>query len=160
MLALVVLLSLATTAVQARVTMTPAAWTSTPVEVIDPGKDWVDDEGVFHVRDRIVILRLEGDLVGTAEAVQNLNIDLATGDGNGWAITTVTAMWVTAPEGERRGTFEGRPSVTIRGGVMVSGTGMLHGSDGFEGLKAKISNVSQSVPGGPFTVEAIILNLP
>jgi len=48
----------------------------------EPGESWIDDDGVVHVRNRLVTVRLRGDIDGWLLIVENLNRDPSTGDGD------------------------------------------------------------------------------
>lgn len=47
-------------------TYTPISFTSTTVEEIDPGEEWVDEAGIFHLRGNVFIDEVSGDITGTA----------------------------------------------------------------------------------------------
>ena len=50
--------------------------------VTEPGKFWIDDDGVRHRRNQLVRARIEGDIDGHFFAVENTNWDPSTGDGD------------------------------------------------------------------------------
>lgn len=57
----------------------------------DPGRQWVDDAFVLHVRGSLWLYEHVGDsyCAGDAQVVVNLNLDLMTGVGNLWGIIHV-----------------------------------------------------------------------
>ena len=94
-----------------------------------PEKAWTDDEGILHIRGRLVVHAVTGDVVGTTYSVQNLNIDPATGSGDGYGNASQHFTW-----NGLTGTFEGRWSATFSAGNVVV-TGVGQGTGGFEGMK-------------------------
>ncbi len=50
--------------------------------VTDPGKIWVDDDGVWHRRNQWARVRYEGDIEGRMVAILSSNTDPSTGDGD------------------------------------------------------------------------------
>lgn len=73
-------------------TRAPASITSTVVEVIDPGEEWMDEAGVFHVRNLTQSEEVSGDISGTA--IVTVNIDfLAPGQCDEQACPAYTEVW-------------------------------------------------------------------
>jgi len=103
--------------------------------LVDPGKQWVSEEGIFHTKDSYWRGTEEvsvPDTLGTAvfeEWYDSLSLDLATGEG------TLTVKWKLTFPG---GTIEGSARGTISQGYLVSGTFVgTHGTGDFEGVKKK-----------------------
>ena len=104
-------------------------------ELMDPGKQWVSEEGILHIKDSYwkgteeVIVP---DTLGTAifeEWYDSLSLDLATGKG------TLTVKWKLTFPG---GTIEGSARGKISQGYLVSGTFVgTHGTGDFEGVKKR-----------------------
>ncbi len=119
--------------VWAKATKTPVEG-SASLEVLDLGKLWVDEEGVLHIRGMLLSIETHGALSGTGTVVGNLNIDLATGNGDQSFYVTETMTWET-PWGETlTGTFEGRTSGTYAS-WLEEGRAVYHGSGDFAGMK-------------------------
>jgi hypothetical protein len=99
------------------------------LELKDPGKRWVSEEGIFQIRNSYWNGTVEGTLgtEGTYEAWVSLSINLATGDGTlreKWLIT-ITSQGTLA--GTSRGEF-----------TMPQFSGTFEGTCGtgdFEGVK-------------------------
>lgn len=86
LVAAILALALAGPAVQARTTFIPFSCAEHFADNPEPGRVWVDDDFVLHVRGSQWIYEHEGDryCAGEAHVVVNLNVDLATGEGNLW----------------------------------------------------------------------------
>jgi len=103
--------------------------------LVDPGKQWVSEEGILHIKNSYWAGTEEvsvPDTLGTAifeEWYDSLSLDLATGEG------TLTVKWkLTFPEG----TIEGSARGIISLGYLVSGTFVgTHGTGDFEGVKKR-----------------------
>jgi hypothetical protein len=102
-------------------------------ELMDPGKQWISEEGILHVKNSYwkgtEEISAPGNL-GTAvfeEWYNSLSLDMATGEG------TLTVKWkLTFPEG----TIEGSARAIITQGYLVSGTFVgTHGTGDFESVK-------------------------
>jgi len=144
--------------VQAKATRTPFTGRETFAPVGDPERAWVDDDGIQHVRGFPILGTFDGDLFSWSnDVVFGFNLDLATGDGNGFGTCDFDVTW-----GEDSGTFEGRFIAKIIGGVggvfTVDFSG--HGSGDFEGMKIMGTGTgSMTGPGtGWLEHEGIILN--
>jgi len=102
-------------------------------ELMDPGKQWVSEEGIFHTKNSYwkgtEEVSVPGNL-GTAvfeEWYNSLSLDMATGEG------TLSVKWKLTFPG---GTIEGSARGTISQGYLVSGTFVgTHGTGDFEGVK-------------------------
>jgi len=101
--------------------------------LVDPGKQWISEEGILHIKnsywkgtEEVIV---PGTL-GTAifeEWYDSLSLDLATGKG------TLTVKWKLTFPG---GTIEGSARGIISQGYLVSGTFVgTHGTNDFEGVK-------------------------
>jgi len=125
---LLVAVLLITGIVWAKATETPVIGTRT-VTPLSPGRQWTDDDGIWHIRGASGVVDYSGDLVGTGTYKVNLNLDMFTGNGdeNGYSVSQLT--W-----GGLSGTFEGSFSVTYTGFVGI-GHGVYHGTGDFAGMK-------------------------
>ena len=92
-------------------------------------KEWIDDDGILHIRGGQADYIFLGELTGTGVGVVNLNIDpiMGIGDESGYSISELT--W-----GELKGTFQGSFSVTYTYGIGI-GHGVYHGTGDFAGMK-------------------------
>ena len=98
-------------------------------ELIDPGKQWVSEEGILHIKGAYW-LGTEVGTLGTGifeEWYQSFSLNLATGEG------TLTVKWLlTFPEG----TIAGSARAKITGGFQISGSFVgTHGTGEFEGVR-------------------------
>jgi hypothetical protein len=103
--------------------------------IVDPGKVWIDEEGIQHIRDAVMeweFLTGEGDLVGSGWGIYNMNIDPLTGEGD-----TQGFHYLDLSFGPLSGTFAGHADCVINGFVMA-GDYIAHGDGGFEGMKLKM----------------------
>jgi len=128
----------------------------TPREEHEPLREWIDDDGIWHVRGEVADYVHVGDLEGTGVGVVNLNleVDPFTGNGDESGYSTSEMTW-----GELSGTFEGRFSVTYTGWVGV-GHGVYHGTGDFAGMKLMEDFTVDLTVGPPYVVnfEGIILD--
>lgn len=84
--ALFVLLALAMPAA-AKTDRIPFSGVDTFIAQTDPGRQWVSDDGILHVRGSVSTYTSTSDSVyyaGEAVIVVNYNLDLATGNGQLW----------------------------------------------------------------------------
>ncbi|MCW4052664.1 MAG: hypothetical protein NWE78_05600 [Candidatus Bathyarchaeota archaeon] len=99
--------------------------------LIDPGKQWVSEDGILHIRDSY----WAGTEVGTLgssilEDWLSFNINLATGKG------TLSGHWLLTFEG--RGTISGSVTGKISMGYLISGIFIgTHATGEFEGVQKK-----------------------
>jgi len=101
----------------------PVAGGQTTAGVLDPGRSWVDDEGILHVRGLILVVSFTGDIEGSAIQGLNYNIDpFGNGDLHG------TAVFVGTVFGDEAA-LEGRFAGDISGGVF-SADSIGHGTIG------------------------------
>ena len=131
-----------------------AAATTTPVSasgtltISDPGKQWVTDDGVAHIRDQVQTGPVSGDLSLSGSIVvtgrSDVTVATQTGTGSGkFTITTTGGTW--------EGSFEG----TFDGGVF-SGKLVAHGTGDFAGSLLR-ATISQTEPNRSYTLTGTIL---
>ncbi len=147
---LAVTLVLAAPGVRAEATETAFAAEVTFDDPVDPGRIWVDEDGVTHVRGQIVTGSFTGgDISGTVSGVQHVNVD-ATGNGDVFGSFTIEGTWAGLS-----GTFSGRFSGEITGGPSA-GEFVGQGSGGFQGMKI-MGSFADTAP-GVLALDGIILN--
>jgi hypothetical protein len=144
---LLVLSMLVISPVKAKKTVEPYA-SHVEMELIDPGKMWVSEEGILHFKGSY----WKGTEVGTlGEAIfeewyQHLSLNPETGEG------TCSAKWLlTFPEGTIAGSWRGK--ITL--GSVISGTFVgTHGTGEFEGVK-KMGSVEGAMINETYAVAEI-----
>ena len=94
-----------------------------------PLREWIDEDGIWHVRGEVSNYIYEGDLEGTGVGIVNLNLDFSTGDGDESGYSTSVMSWDGLG-----GTFEGSFNTIYTGWVGV-GHGVYHGTGDFAGMK-------------------------
>ena len=122
--ALVAVFLLASTGVKAKVTVTTVTMCGpNPTVNLDLAKQWIDDEGVLHVRSAPYTVDLTGLYPTTVTGLEGYNVDLTTGAVDFFG--TMTAVGGL-------GTFDGRFSGTFPAGPETAFTGQatLHGDAG------------------------------
>lgn len=123
--ALVAVFLFAATGVQAKATVTNYTLCGPqPTVDLTNAKQWIDDEGVLHIRDAPYTWASETGISTTVTGVEGYNVDTATGAGDFFG--TMTAV-------NELGTFEGRLSGTFLPGPETAFVGSLnlHGDAGF-----------------------------
>jgi hypothetical protein len=65
-------------------TRTDIAFTSTLNEIIEPGEEWVDEAGIYHLRGQVEIDDVAGGLTGTATVTINVDANEAEGWFSAW----------------------------------------------------------------------------
>lgn len=127
----------------------PVSFTATGyVPTGAPARQWVDDEGVIHIRSLPLDSPVIGDFTGTESVLFNQNIDPA-GDGDVFGAAIFDVTW----EGQS-GTFEIRFSGDIESGTITAYfTG--RGTGDFKGMK--LMGVAVENADGSFLHEGIIL---
>jgi len=99
--------------------------------LIDPGKQWVSEDGVLHIRDSYWMGTEVGTLGSSVlEDWLSLNVDLATGKGNFYG------HWQLTFEGGS--TFSGTATGKISMGYLINGMFIgTHATGEFEGVQKK-----------------------
>jgi len=94
------------------------------VSTASPGRSWVDDKGIMHIRDMIVNGIITGDINGQIQITQNLNVD-ATFTGNIQAEAEITV-----PSGAvyRMLAYINVKTLVLSGIFLIWGTGSLRGT--------------------------------
>jgi hypothetical protein len=98
---------------QAQRTPVTVVLTFDPSGPITDGKQWVDDDGIWHVREGLQPFTVSGDFTGIFRGLGNLNLDLNTLEGDGFGSFHMEVEW----QG-RSGTWDGRYSGPITAGVL------------------------------------------
>ncbi len=111
-----------------------------PTVDLTVAKQWVDDEGILHVRGATFTVDLTGDLVGAVQGTEGYNVDTATSGGNGFGTMTVAFTGL--------GTFSGRFTQTFFPGPgnALAGRAVLHGEHGL--MTASFAFPSDACGGG------------
>jgi hypothetical protein len=99
--------------------------------LIDPGKQWVSEDGILHIRDSYWMGTEVGTLGSSVlEDWLSFNINLATGEG------TFSGHWLLTFEG--RGTISGSATGKISLGYLIDGMFIgTHATGEFEGVQKK-----------------------
>jgi hypothetical protein len=99
--------------------------------LMDPGKQWVSEDGILHIRDSYWLGTEVGTLgSSTLEDWLSFNIDLTTGEG------TLSGTWLLTFEG--RGTISGSATGKISLGYLINGMFIgTHATGEFEGVQKK-----------------------
>lgn len=118
-----------------RVSHVSATYDFTQGQIVDQGQQWVDAQGVLHIRKQVYENSpITGGFAGVDEHnVFNADIELATGNGRSWGHTRSNVTWV---ERHISGIWLGEYHNQIIAGQMI-GTSSWVGRDGFAGLVAK-----------------------
>jgi len=119
-------------------------------QIVDPGQQWLDDQGVFHIRNQVYENSpITGGFAGVDEHnVFNADIELATGGGKSWGRTRSQVTWVERNiSGIGIGEYENR----IIAGQMQGHSSWV-GRGGFAGLVAK-GEQEETAPG------SLVLNI-
>jgi len=134
LLGLTVMLVLGTASASAQATKTDFVAEEMLAPTGPPGKVWVSDDGVVHIRDLTVVGPVWGDLVGQLTVVANINQDGATGDGTAHGTAVLEVEW-----GDLSGTFEGRSQWEYAGFLVTDGQFVGHGTGDFAGMHMQAS---------------------
>ena len=140
--ALIAILALGTISASARATKTDFASQEVLAPIGPPGKSWVSDDGVVHLRDFPVAGDVWGELTGY----------IYTGDGTGHG----AAFLEVEDFDGMQGTFEGRSQWKYTNGVVSEGQFVGHGTGDFEGMK--FFQTCFGGGGGPENCEGFILD--
>jgi hypothetical protein len=123
-------------------------------EQIDPGEEWMED-GVLHVRGRIIRDRLETDNVRvTGFLTVNYDYDLNVATGGG----TMTSTWSVDPD-EYEGTWGGRSLIEFTN-FILTGDGIGRGYGEFQGIKITVSFNGAPPPYDKIPVSGYIIEKP
>jgi hypothetical protein len=104
------------------------------VQIIEPGREWIDDEHVYHLRGRVVKNMKVADyalLNGTDTVLINLNLNLIDGSGDGFGSS------VFQPD-EVDGTFRGSWTGEFSGGLLT-GRAVMHGTGNLQPMRGEAS---------------------
>lgn len=117
-----------------RVSHVSATYDFSQGQIVDRGREWVDAQGVYHVRKQIYENSpITGGFAGVDEHnVFNMDIS-ATGNGRSWGKTLSNVTWV---ERNISGIWIGEYENRIVAGQMIGKSSWV-GRGGFAGLKAK-----------------------
>lgn len=117
-----------------RVSLVAATYNFTLGQIVDQGQQWVDAQGILHIRKQIYEgSPITGGFAGVdVHNVFNADID-ATGNGKSWGKTRSNVTWV---ERNISGTWIGEYENRIVAGQMIGKSSWV-GRGGFAGLKAK-----------------------
>jgi hypothetical protein len=126
---LTVMLILGTVSASAQATKTDFEAEELLFPIGSPGKIWVSDDGVQHIRDFPVAGPVWGDIDGQLTVVANINWDLATGDGTAYGTAVLDVEW-----NGLTGAFEGRSQWKYAGFLISAGQFVGHGTGDFEGM--------------------------
>jgi hypothetical protein len=118
-----------------RVSHVSATYDFSQGQIVDRGREWVDAQGVYHVRKQIYENSpISGGFVGVDEHnVFNADIDQATGNGRSWGKTRSNVTWM---ERNISGIWLGEYENRIVAGQMIGKSSWV-GRGGFAGLEAK-----------------------
>jgi len=93
---------------------------------IDPGKEWITKDGIYHVKGQVGTGLVTGDISGWLTIVRHATLDLNTGEGSCHGKIVIDVDGV--------GSFEGSEQSTITlWGASISGTFLAHGTGMYEG---------------------------
>ena len=114
---------------------TPTPWRGFEIsgEEIEAGRQWMSEDGILHIRGRIIRDRLETDnvrLTGFLTVQMNYNLNVTTGTG------TMSGQWSLDPD-EHEGTWKGTSVLKFRNFVL-SGHGHGKGAGDFKGLQITV----------------------
>ena len=110
--------------------VTPVFFSYQRLNVLDPGKVWVDAQGL-HIRDRVETGTLSGSINGFARFVYNADLKIANAipdptaipaSANGTAYGTVEIYGIDPGLINPEGTWNGKWTFTISNGKVVGGT--------------------------------------
>lgn len=90
-------------------TRTPVSFTSTPVEILEPGEEWVDAAGIYHFRGEVSREIAEGDING--EVIVTFDGDFVPAPGcdpDEECSEGEFSSWGTAVFTDENGTWDGK----------------------------------------------------
>lgn len=117
-----------------------------PVHIIKPGKSWVDDQGILHIRNQKYSSPTTGDVEGTTLIKFNGDIEAATGNGPVWgSFKFEGACNVCDPpglEGMFKGDYIGKSTFGS-----LSASGFAKGKQGFKKMVMALATQQTTPPG-------------
>jgi hypothetical protein len=152
-----IVLSIAVTPAAARTIRTEYEGVENYVGPLSPGRQWISDEGVLHIRggqeayhDVVSDPRVSGDVVVTL----NVNFQFTAPP-----VTVYGPMWGTFRIDNDGGYWEGSwvgERTELEGFSYIRG--VLHGHGDYEGLQARAEYVRESPdPTAPFAVHGVVM---
>ena len=128
---LIALLILIVASVSAQSTKSDFSAVEALIPTGPPGRVWVSEDGIQHIRDFPVAGPVWGDLNGTLAIVANVNWD-ASGNGTAYGTAILDVEW-----NGKTGTFEGRSQWKYANFAVVDGQFVGHGTGDFAGMHMK-----------------------
>ena len=128
---LIIMLSLGTVSAFAQATKSDFLSHEILIPTGPPGKSWVSDDGVLHLRDFTVSGPVWGELTGQVTVVANINQDIFSGNSTACG----TAFLVVTEWNGLAGTFEGRSQWKYTNGLVSWGQFVVHGTGDFDGMQ-------------------------
>lgn len=120
--------------------------------LVDPGKEFVDDKGVLHVRGQINDAPITGDIEGTVRIVTDIDINLTDGSGRYRGKFVITGTF----QG-RTGTYSGKFSGKVIDGSFGPNDFAGRGRGGFKETRIKGTAVPTPLGSGVFTLTGRVL---
>jgi hypothetical protein len=117
-------------------TRAPVSFTSTVVEVVDPGEEWVDEAGIYHLRGLVTSEEVSGDISGTAISTENDDV-FAPGECTEESCPHYGEVWGTVEITDENGWWEGRWMLsysTVPGDEYFFTSVVVHGRGGYAGM--------------------------
>ena len=126
--------------VWADATFTPVSGSMTFQVEEETGREWIDEEGILHIRDRIMYWNFsEGSLMGSGWGIFNANINSDPNSPNFGDGDTQGFHYFDASYGEISGIFAGSAEGYYTDFFMV-GEYNGHGEGGFAGMKLRVTS--------------------
>ena len=125
-----------------------------PMTVLDPGRVWVDEDMIVHLRGRVFTYENTGDLTGTSTVTLNLNFHMITGDGDCSGTHTFVGTLFGVPGGH-----SGRFADSDMIGFVFANEGVGQGFYG--GARVRVKTVTSGVlfvPGSLISGTALFPN--
>lgn len=117
-------------------TRAPVSFTSTVVEVVDPGEEWVDKAGIYHLRGLVTSEEVSGDISGTAVSTENDDV-FAPGACTDESCPHYGEVWGTVEITDENGWWVGRWMLsysTVPDDEYFFTSVALHGRGGYAGM--------------------------
>jgi hypothetical protein len=92
---------------------------------LDPGRSWVNGNGIWHLRGQVSVGTITGDINGQVRITQNMNLNVTTFSGNIQAKGVITADSGAVYDMLACITIE---NMALSGIFMIIGTGSLRGT--------------------------------